>query len=135
MRYAKSNLVLTLLVVALALVLTACGGDTAQLTPLPSATPSSPVKMPESETTETATNEQAGATALEEIIATRPPQHTATPGFLAEEVTQLVESTRLEGTTFLGLTADNWINLFISLLIVVIAYAVAAILTRGAAAG
>jgi small-conductance mechanosensitive channel len=68
---------------------------------------------------------------LEEIIATRAPQPTATPDRISQEVTEFVESTRLEGTTFLGLTADNWINLIISLLIIVIGYVIGAVLTRG----
>ena len=68
---------------------------------------------------------------MEEIIVTRAPIPTATPGFFAEEVTELVESTKLEGKTLLGLTADNWINLAISLLIIVIGYVIGTIMTKG----
>ena len=67
-------------------------------------------------------------------MATRAPEPTATPDRIAEEVTELVESTRLRGTSILGLTADNWINLVISLLIILIGYAISVFLTRGVVA-
>ncbi len=129
-----SILILLLAVVALTVLLAACGGATPTETPLPTPTLILPEKTPEPEPVNAVEDEQTGVTALEEIVATRAPQPTATPDWIAREVTELVESTRLSGTTFLGLTADNWINLAISLLIIVIGYAIGAILTRGWAA-
>jgi small-conductance mechanosensitive channel len=134
MKKVKSIPILLLVVIALTVLLAACGGATRTETPLPTSTPILPEKTPESEPVSAVEDEQTGVTALEEIVATRAPQPTATPDWIAREVTELVESTRLSGTTFLGLTADNWINLGISLLIIVIGYAIGAILTRGWAA-
>jgi small-conductance mechanosensitive channel len=128
----KSISSLLLVVIALAILLTACGEEAPEETPLPTATPALPEKTPESEpASAVGEGEETGAAGLEEIIATRAPQPTATPGAITKEVTEFVESTRLRGTTFLGLTADNWINLAISLLIIVIAYGISVLLTRG----
>jgi small-conductance mechanosensitive channel len=128
----KSISSLLLAVIALAILLTACGEEAPEETPLPTATPALPEKTPESEpASAVGEGEETGAAGLEEIIATRAPQPTATPGAITKEVTEFVESTRLRGTTFLGLTADNWINLAISLLIIVIAYGISVLLTRG----
>ena len=131
MKKVKSIPFFLLVMVALALLFAACGNGAPDETPLPTPTPILPEKTPESEPASAVEDEQTGATELDEIVATRAPQPTATPDWIAREVTELVESTRLSGTTFLGLTADNWINLAISLLIIVIGYAIGAILTRG----
>jgi small-conductance mechanosensitive channel len=120
--------ILLILVVALTLLLAACG----QETPPPTPTPILPENTPESVTAEAAeAGEETEASALEDIIETRAPQPTATPDRIAQEVTELVESTRFSGTTFLGFTAENWINLAISLLIIVFGYVVSVFLTRG----
>jgi small-conductance mechanosensitive channel len=113
------------------LLLAACGENAPVETPLPTLTPILPEKTPEPDAADTAEAEETDATDLEEIIATREPQPTVTPGLIAQEVTNIVKSTGLEGTTFLGLTADNWINLAISLLIIVIGYVISILLTRG----
>jgi small-conductance mechanosensitive channel len=129
MRKLKSRASLLLVVAVLVIFLSACNGEPPEATPLPSATPTLPENTPDPASA--AEGEGTGDTALEEVIATRAPQPTATPDRISQEVTELVESTRLEGTTFLGLTADNWINLVISLLIIVIGYVIGSILTRG----
>jgi MscS family membrane protein len=129
MRKAKSIPIFFLVVVTLAILLSACSGEPAAETPFATETPILPEKTPESEPT--AEDEGAVVTGLEEIIVTRAPEPTATPDLIAREVTEFIESTRLKGTTFLGLTADNWINLAVSLLIIVIAYVIAIVLTRG----
>jgi len=129
MRKAKSNPKNLLVAVVLALFLSACSGARSEETPFATETPILPEKTPDSEAP--SADEEPVTTGLEEIIATRPPLPTATPDLIAREVTEFVESTRLRGTTFLGLTADNWINLAISLLIIVIAYVIAVLLTRG----
>jgi hypothetical protein len=56
------------------------------------------------------------------ISATRTPMPTAEPDFLAEGVAQVAKATGLEGKSFLGLTATDWINLALSILIVVLGY-------------
>jgi MscS family membrane protein len=131
MRKVKPNLLPLLEVLTLALLLAACAGESPAETPLPTPATTLPEKTPEPELAVGVEEEGTGATGLEEIIATRAPEPTVTPGFIAEEVTEFVKSTRLEGTTFLGLTADNWINLAISLLIIVIGYVIGTVLTRG----
>jgi hypothetical protein len=132
MTKAKLISVFPIVVLILVLPLAACGGETSAETPTPVPSLSSPVPSPEPDAIDVAEpGAETGATGLEEIIATRAPQPTATPDRISQEVTEFVESTRLEGTTFLGLTADNWINLLISFLIIVIAYVIGALLTRG----
>jgi hypothetical protein len=51
---------------------------------------------------------------------------TPTPGPIDDQVEQLAEATGLAGKSFLGLTAEDWINLVISVLIVVVGYLVVA---------
>jgi small-conductance mechanosensitive channel len=131
MKWLKTTPVFLVVVVTFALLLAACGVESPAEAPPPSPTPTLPEKTPEPERTSAAEEEQAGATGLEEIVATRAPVPTVTPGVLAKEVTEFVESSGLEEVTFLGFTADSWINLAISLLMIIIAYAVAVILTRG----
>ncbi|UCG24452.1 MAG: mechanosensitive ion channel family protein [Chloroflexota bacterium] len=121
--------IFAIIVLVPALLLVACAEQTLAETPFPTPTPIVPERTPEP--ADAAEDEQATASGLEEIIATRAPIPTATPGFLAEEVTELVESTGLASTMFLGLTIDNWINLAISAVIVVIAYAIGTLLTKG----
>jgi small-conductance mechanosensitive channel len=115
------------------MLLSACAGDTPADTPVPTPTATPPAKTPEP-TSAVEGEEEESATGFEEIIETRAPQPTATPDWISREVKELVESTRLEGTTFLGLTVDDWINLGISLLIIAAGYVIGAILTRGWAA-
>jgi small-conductance mechanosensitive channel len=120
---------LLIILAILVLLLAACAGQATEGTP-----PLEPTTPQEAETPETAATDgggEAGAADSEEILATRPLQPTATPDFISREVTELVESTRLSGSTFLGVTADNWINLAISLLIVALAYVIGTLLTRG----
>ena len=65
------------------------------------------------------------------IIEERTPLPTATPGRLEEGVAHIAQVTGLRRVTFLGLTGEDWINLAISLLIVVGAYLLASWLIRG----
>jgi small-conductance mechanosensitive channel len=53
---------------------------------------------------------------LDEIVSTREPVPTATPGRIAEEVSEITTSLGLAGEEYLGLSADDWINLWISVL-------------------
>jgi MscS family membrane protein len=67
---------------------------------------------------------------LEEIIMTRTPEPTATPGRLEQQVEELAESVGLARTTFLGLSVANWINLTISLMYVLAGYLIGTWLIR-----
>ena len=58
------------------------------------------------------------------ISATRTPVPTATPDLIAEGVERVTEATGLAGESFLGLEVEDWINLVISILLVVIGYLV-----------
>ncbi|MFL7837847.1 MAG: hypothetical protein AB8I52_03555 [Candidatus Promineifilaceae bacterium] len=64
------------------------------------------------------------------VIETRPPQPTATPGFLSQTVDEFTYATELEGVNFLGLSAEDWINLGISLSIVILGYLIGRWLIR-----
>jgi MscS family membrane protein len=109
------------------LLLFAVGADTAL-----AQTP-----VPEPATAGTAESEagEAGAAAtesspLDDVVVTRTPAPTATPGVIAEGVSQLTAEAGLAAETFLGLPADDWINLGISLLTVLAGYLVGTWLIR-----
>ena len=51
---------------------------------------------------------------------------TPTPGLIADQVDDLAQATGLAGKSFLGLTAEDWINLAISALVLVVGYFVGA---------
>ncbi len=85
---------------------------------------------PPDQSTTSDNGDETNVDALGAIVKTRPPEPAATPDFMAREVNDFVESTGIAGTSFLGLTAENWINLAISLLIIVLAYFIGSVLTR-----
>ena len=111
------------------LLLVACAVQDDQKLQLTEQTMSQAEEQPEGTPTDDA--EEAGGADSEEIVTTRAPEPTATPGPVSQEVTEFVESSRLSGTSFLGRTADDWINLAISALIIVLGYVIGTILTRG----
>ena len=141
----KRSVVYLELVILLLLVLTACSVN-------PPATPVSPgvggTPMPESGSqaatpvrlaatladavgtpTPDTTSEAGGigrntaATASSEV-ASRTPAPTATPGFVDQKLGRIASTTGLGGFSFLGLTAADWINVVISILIFFIGYVV-----------
>jgi MscS family membrane protein len=67
---------------------------------------------------------------LEEVIAPRTPEPTATPGVVQEQVEELVARAGLARTTVLGITITDWVLLLGSLLMVVAGYAIGTWLTR-----
>jgi MscS family membrane protein len=67
---------------------------------------------------------------LDEIVVTRAPEPTATPGRLEQQVDQLVRSAGLTRTTFLGVSVADWINLGISLVWVLAGYLIGTWLIR-----
>jgi MscS family membrane protein len=72
-----------------------------------------------------------GEGGIDKIQSTRTPAPTATPGVIQEAVADFTAATGLAQKTFLGLTADDWINLVISALLVLIGYLVGTWLVWG----
>jgi MscS family membrane protein len=69
---------------------------------------------------------------LDEIVVTRTPAATATPGPIEEGIEQLAVATGLSMTEFLGLSGTDWINLGISMLLVLLGYLIGTWLIRRA---
>jgi hypothetical protein len=67
---------------------------------------------------------------LEEIIVSRTPEPTITPGVLQQEVEKLVTRAGLARTQVLGLTVTEWISLAGSLLLVLAGYLIGTWLIR-----
>jgi small-conductance mechanosensitive channel len=127
----------------LILVLVACAEDTADISVTPMVTPtlqatvtgeSVDAAVPESPATpvveEGAAENESGEDSavapgnLIEVAETRAPQPTATPGPISEAVSEVTASAGLNTDNFLGLAAEDWINLGLSLLVVIIGYLV-----------
>ncbi len=117
------------LVLALALLLAACAGETPQPAPTLTATPQAQ-ETPEAEATGPSEGEKPaqGEEPLA-IVVTRTPEPTATPDQVAQAVNQFTQATGLTWRSFLGLAAGDWINLVISLVIVLIGYGIGVLLT------
>ncbi len=64
--------------------------------------------------------EEAGGEDKEQIVITPTPAPTATPGPIYELVTSIADATGVSDKTFLGFSVEEWINLAISILIVLI---------------
>jgi len=75
----------------------------------------------------------AGPTAtglLDEVLPTRTPAPTATPGLIAREVEAVTAEAGLAWTYFLGLSTTDWINLGVSLVAVGLGYLLGTLLIR-----
>jgi MscS family membrane protein len=121
--------------IALALLLSACTGgapqETAQPLPTPAIIPQAE-ETPEPEATQPPEEEKPQEEVVDplaEIVVTRTPQPTATAGPIAQEVARIAYRAGLARKTYLGLTVADWINLVISLGIVLIGYGIGALLT------
>jgi len=68
---------------------------------------------------------------LADVVETRTPMPTATPGWLQKQVNQVTAEAGLSQTRVLGLDAADWINLGLSLLFVVVGYLLGTWLIRG----
>jgi len=96
------------------------GGDTAEVTETPTASATlvsgtlepSPTSAPEEE------SDSSGGEVL--IEASRTPEPTATPGLVTGVVDEIAATTGLDEITIFGLSGADWINLVISILIVVV---------------
>ncbi len=81
---------------------------------------------------EEATGEEAAANVVE-VVASRTPQPTATPGPIDEVVSNVAETTGLDRVAIFGLTGEDWVNLAISIILVfLVGYVLASWLVRGA---
>lgn len=124
----KTILFMAALGLSVSLLLISCGGSTAQQTAAPTPTSGVGVTAETSEPQATSAlegdrdQEAPGSAGLMETAVTRAPEPTATPGPVTEVVTEFTTSAGLTSDAFLGLSADDWINLGISLLIVFIGY-------------
>ena len=52
-----------------------------------------------------------------DIAPTRTPAPTATPGVISQQITKFTRQRGIQNVEFLGLSVDDWINLFLSILI------------------
>ncbi len=96
--------------VALVLILSAQTGVAFAGPPLPvSGTQETPPPPEEESTVEPTATEP-----LDEIVETRTPAPTATPGILAREIENLAGRVGVDDVTFLGLTGADWLNLLVS---------------------
>jgi MscS family membrane protein len=107
-----------------ALLLAACGRAEPAGKSHPEPTP--PVTAP----AQTPQPEDTDPLGLGEIVITQTPEPTATPDLVSQKVSQFTLATGMTRRSFLGLGADDWINLGISLLYVLAAYMVGTLLTR-----
>jgi small-conductance mechanosensitive channel len=127
MKRGTALLVYFTMLIAVVLLLTACRSDS----DLETATPTSgvtPTPASEAEST-SSTDEAVSSTESEasddQLIATPTLPPTPTPGPVDNLVANLVEDSAVEDLSFLGLTSEDWINLVISLLVVLAGYVVA----------
>ena len=99
----------------------------AQSTPLPTVTPTvtitsttqpeqTPNGTPDPGTIKTTANDAAAA------VASRTPIPTRAPGLIQREVNQFTENAGLTDTSVLGLSADDWINIWVSALLFLLSY-------------
>ena len=91
---------------------------TAQLEPTGATLEPEPTGTPAEESSDTTVGD------ISKAVVDRTPVPTPTPGLVADGVDDLAAATGLAGKSFLGLTAEDWINLVISALIVVVGYLV-----------
>jgi len=122
---------LTLVGLSLSLLLVVCGSapeetiEPEPLAPAEATAESEPISPAEGGASEGEDD------VLAEIVVSRTPEPTATPGLAAEEVAEFAYETGLAQISFLGLSGDDWINLGISILLVLGSYALGTWLTRG----
>jgi hypothetical protein len=64
------------------------------------------------------------------IIVTSTPQPTKEPGVVDEAVSAVAATTNLDDVTFLGLTGEDWINILISTVTVLVGYLIASWVVR-----
>ena len=143
MKKFKTRHFIFLLVVAGSILLSGCGGPStavpAQPTPPPASTQLTRPATPPPSQTGTGGDDSSGpdlsglealVPTLADIVPERTPVPTATPDALAKGVSEVVQETGLSGKTLLWLGYADWINLGISLLLVLAAYLIGTWLVR-----
>lgn len=113
----RKGFVYLILPVLLMLLLPACTGSFDGQTPEPPPEPASAVETPRRDLTELV---EKGL--VEVPLPTRTPLPAATPDIIQEAVASAAERVGLDGVSFLGLSATDWIDLGVSLLIVLVGY-------------
>lgn len=63
-------------------------------------------------------------------LATATPAPTATPSAIDKAISEIAVSTGINRVSFLGLTGEDWTNLFVSLLLVLLTYVIARLAVR-----
>ena len=131
-RKSSLRLVIVLTFIGVTMLVPACATQPAAPIATPTVVITSATVEPEAKATvqpeaTDAPAEESNGTKADDIataVADRTPVPTPTPGLIADQVDDLAEATGLAGKSFLGLTAEDWINLAISALIVVVGYLV-----------
>jgi MscS family membrane protein len=107
------------------LLVTACQVNRPTSQPTPTSIPSSAVPPAQAG--------PAGPTPTENIIeavASRTPSPTATPSPIDKAVSRFIDQSGLQRVEFLGLSTENWVNLFLSIAFVLIAFVIGGWLFR-----
>lgn len=125
-RFLSSSILIGFVILIL---LTACGEAVptqpaeANLTPTRTSIPSVTSQPPaDPAASESKASEPTLTPILGEIVATRTPEPTATPGPLAQIVETYTTRIGLEATNFLGISVSDWINLGFSAFLVLMGY-------------
>jgi MscS family membrane protein len=101
------------------------GADTAVVAGTPATTHVPADETPEPEPTSAPGNDAESTPSADELataIAERTPPPTPAPGPVDELIVDVTDAIGLAGTSFLGLAVPDWINLVISVLIVLVGY-------------
>ena len=130
MRQKKRVLYLIVGIVLLFGLLGASQASVVGQTPDPQPSPQA-TQMPEGLPEASSEPEPTATGALEGIVETRTPEPTATPSGIERTVDQIAAQAGLAGAEFLGLAVTDWINLAISLLLVLAGYLIGTWLIRG----
>ena len=119
----KARLLVTGLFLALLILLvSACGTQPA--TPMEAPIPSPPTTpaAPEQPSALAPAGDGTNADNIAQAVDSRTPVPTPTPNLVDQKIEELAEAAGLTDKTFLGLSIDDWINVGLSVLIVIIGY-------------
>lgn len=122
------KLIIVLTLLWLAVLASACGSQPAAPTVTATAPSVGETIEPEPAIRPAEGGDVAKVEDIAEAVAERTPVPTPTPGLIEDQVDDLAQATGLTGKAFLGLAAEDWINLVISALVLVVSYFVGAIL-------
>jgi len=132
-----TTIVLLAITFVLLVMLGACGGDetpTKQPTTSASATFEQAIQEPGATSPPEEGSEEVvegePTEAILEAVVSRTPDPTVTPGVVTEAVEEVVDVVGLSGFSFLGLTTDEWINLAISIVIILLGYTLGNLLVK-----